>query len=243
MFHLLRSKRKSCYNEDRNRLSFLLEWGNDVQESRHFSDNSIMHQNGTSSQYPPEEAASAAEPLPAGAEAQQGNDDARQTNPSVSRQPEVTTFSSPGLTPARRYGTAIMLLLLGLFVVGVIWYDGLSVIVCAIIGFILIAGFIWYLRTIAPAPFTLTLAADGLTRQEQGGEPQVIPWDQIARVKEEQFPNGKVIGIMVYARSKTSVYRALVLWRGDLPGFDAFRAALKASTLPETPWHLETVHE
>lgn len=137
----------------------------------------------------------------------------------------------------------MMLLALGLFVVGVVFYDGGSLIVSAILGFILIAGFIWYLRTIAPAPFTLSLTPEGLARQEKEGAPQVIPWDGMVRVKEEQFPNGKIIAVMIYAKSKSSVYRAFVLYRDDLPQFDAFRAALKASTLPETPWHLETVHE
>jgi hypothetical protein len=136
-----------------------------------------------------------------------------------------------------------MLFVLGLFVVGVVFYEGGSLIVSAVLGFLLIAGFIWYLRLIAPAPFILRLTADGLTRQEKASEPLVIPWDKIVRVKEEQFANGKIIGVMVYARSKHSVYRALVLYRDDLPQFDEFRKALKASTLPETPWRLETVHE
>jgi hypothetical protein len=202
-----------------------------------------MHQNGPSSQYPPEEAAPSAKPLPAGAETEPAPHDVPKTISSVSRQIAVSTFSSPGLTPLRRYGTAIMLLVLGLFVVGVVFYDGGSLIVSAILGFILIAGFIWYLRTIAPAPFTLSLTPAGLERQEKAGEPQVIPWDGMVRVKEEQFPNGKIIAVMIYAKSKSSVYRALVLYRDDLPQFDEFRAALKASTLPETPWQLETVHE
>lgn len=136
-----------------------------------------------------------------------------------------------------------MLFVLGLFVIGVVWYQGGSVIVSAVLGALLIAGFVWYLRLIAPTPFTLSLTAEGLVRQDEGSEPLVIPWDGIARVKEEQFPNGKIIGLMVYARSKSSVYRALVLWRDDLPQFDAFRQALKASALPETRWQLETVHE
>jgi hypothetical protein len=156
---------------------------------------------------------------------------------------EARTFASPGLTPVRRYGTAIMLLVLGLFVVGVVFYGGGSLLVSAILGALLIAGFIWYLRIVAPAPFTLSLTPDGLTRQERASEAQVIPWDKIARVKEEQFPTGKIIAVMVYARSQHSVYRALVLYRDDLPQFDSFRQALRASTLPGTPWQLETVHE
>jgi|SRR5579859_1849027 len=152
-------------------------------------------------------------------------------------------FASPGLTPGRRYGTAIMLFVLGLFVVGVVWYDGRSLIFSAILGFFLIGGFIWYLRLIAPAPFTLRLTPEGLARQEKSGEPLVIAWDCIARVKEEQFPNGKIIGVMVYARSTHSVYRALVLYRDDLPPFDEFRQALKETVLPGTPWQIETVHE
>ena len=160
-----------------------------------------------------------------------------------SRSASTIEFSSPGLTPLRRYGTAVMLFVLGLFVVGIVLYEGHSGIVAAVLGALLIAGFVWYLRMIAPAPFTLSLTPDGLVRKEGSGEPLVIPWNQFARVKEEQFSNGKIIGVMVYARSRQSVYRALVLYRDDLPQFDAFRKALKAATLPETPWQRETVHE
>jgi hypothetical protein len=170
-------------------------------------------------------------------------EDVVQLGPSSSHQGERREFASPGLTPGRKYGTAIMLFVLGLFVVGIVFYDGGSLIVSAILGLLLIAGFVWYLRLIAPAPFTLRLTPEGLTRQEKAGEPLLIPWDRVARVKEEQFANGKIIGVMVYARSTRSVYRALVLYRDDLPQFDAFRQALKASTLPETPWQLETVHD
>lgn len=162
----------------------------------------------------------------------------------ASRVTSTIEFSSPGLTPLRRYGTAAMLFVLGLFVVGIVWYEGHSGIGAAVLGALLIAGFVWYLRMIRPAPFTLKLMPEGLVRQEQGAaEPLLIPWNQFARVKEEQFTNGKIIGVMVYARSKHSVYRALVLYRDDLPQFDAFRKALKAASLPETPWQLETVHE
>jgi hypothetical protein len=205
-----------------------------------------MHQNAMSSQYPLEEVPQPAESPSVGAVPEQEQADARSEQPTSARQAhhvEASTFASPGLTPGKRYGTAIMLFVLGVFVIGVVWYQGGSVIVSAILGALLIAGFVWYLRLIAPAPFTLSLTAEGLTRQEQGQEPLVIPWGEMARVKEEQFPNGKIIGVMIYARSKSSVYRALVLWRDDLPQFDAFRQALKASTLPETAWQLETVHE
>lgn len=201
-----------------------------------------MHHESLSSQYPPEDAHAPADAAPEGASSISAQH-AAQPGTSAGQQVESREFDSPGLTPGRRYGTAIMLCVLGLFVVGIVFYEGGSLIVSAVLGLLLIAGFIWYLRLIAPTPFTLRLTPEGLVRQEKAGEPQVIPWDQIARVKEEQFANGKVIGVMVYARSKRSVYRALVLYRDDLPQFDAFRQALKASTLPETPWQLETVHE
>ena len=201
-----------------------------------------MHHESVSSQYPTGDAHEPAVRPPEGVNPAPAQNDAP-PDPSAAHHVESREFASPGLTPGRRYGTAIMLFVLGLFVVGVVFYDGRSLIVSAILGFLLIAGFIWYLRLIAPAPFTLRLTAEGLVRQEKGSAAQVIPWDQFARVKEEQFANGKIIGVMVYARSKRSVYRALVLYRDDLPQFDAFRQALKASTLPETPWQLETVHE
>lgn len=153
-------------------------------------------------------------------------------------------FPSPGLTPGRRYGTAIMLFVLGVFVVGIIWYEGRSGIIAAILGALLIAGFIWYLRMIAPAPFTLKLTPEAFIREEAGQEPLVIPWDKFVRVKEEQFPNKKIISVTVYKKvGARGVHRALVLYRDDLPRFDEFRRALRDATLPETPWHLETVHE
>ena len=161
----------------------------------------------------------------------------------ASRVTSAIEFSSPGLTPLRRYGTAAMLFVLGLFVIGIVLYEGHSGIGAGVLGALLIAGFVWYLKMIAPAPFTLSLTPEGLMRKESSAEPMVIPWNQFARVKEEQFSNGKIIAVMVFARSKHSVYRALVLYRDDLPHFDDFRKALKAATLPETPWVLETVHE
>ncbi|HEY7124547.1 MAG TPA: hypothetical protein VH540_11390 [Ktedonobacterales bacterium] len=153
-------------------------------------------------------------------------------------------FSSPGLTPGRRYGTAIMLFVLGLFVIGVVFYEGRSALISAIMGLLLIAGFIWYLRMIAPAPFTLKITPEAFIREEAGQEPLVIPWERFVRVKEEQFTNKKIISVTVYKRvGARGVHRALVLYRDDLPRFDDFRKALKEATLPETPWHLETVHE
>jgi hypothetical protein len=205
-----------------------------------------MHQNVTSSQHPAEDAFQPVEAMPAKAEPQlEEAGEHLDTAPAAHtlHHVEASTFTSPGLTPGKRYGTAIMLFALGLFVIGVVFYQGGSVMVSAVLGALLIAGFVWYLRLIAPAPFTLSLTEEGLTRQERGKDAQVISWGDMARVKEEQFPNGKIIGVMVYARSKSSVYRALVLWRDDLPQFDAFRRALRSATLPETAWQLETVHE
>ncbi len=201
-----------------------------------------MHHDSISPQYPTEDAPQPAD-APAGDDSPVSEQHAEQAATPASHHVETREFASPGLTPGRRYGTAIMLFVLGLFVVGVVFYEGGPLIVSAVLGLLLIAGFIWYLRMIAPAPFTLRLTAEGLTRQEKGHDPLLIPWDKIVRVKEEQFPNGKIIDVMVYVRSTRSVYRALVLYRDDLPQFDEFRKALKASTLPETPWRLETVHE
>ena len=203
----------------------------------------MMDSKNTSPQSPIGDAQQPADSTPTSATPVPEQANERQATPPAAERVPTREFPSPGLTPARRYGTAIMLLALGLFIIGVVFYEGRSVIVSAVLGALLMAGFIWYLRLIAPAPFTLRLAPEGLVRQEKSGEPLVIPWDRFVRVKEEQFSNGKIIGVMIYARSARSVYRALVLYRDDLPHFDEFRAALKASTLPETPWKLETVHE
>ncbi|HEU5370630.1 MAG TPA: hypothetical protein VFU69_19305, partial [Ktedonobacterales bacterium] len=73
-----------------------------------------MHQNAASSQYPSEDA------QPAGA-ASAPEQNAEHTV-SASHQVERRTFASPGLTRGKRYGTAIMLFVLGLFVIGVVFY-------------------------------------------------------------------------------------------------------------------------
>src|SRR5690348_12491068 len=104
--------------------------GIDLKNSTYSLDTSIMHQNAASSQYPSEDA------QPAGAApAPEANGEPAV---SASHQAEPKTFASPGLTPGKRYGTAMMLFVLGLFVIGVVFYEGGPLIVSAVIGFLLI---------------------------------------------------------------------------------------------------------
>ena len=116
--------------------------------------------------------------------------------------------------------------------------------VSTLLGAIFIGCFVWYLTIVAPQPFTLVLDSTGVARNEKGKEPVVIPWQSVAKVKEEVFKSGKSVSITMYKRvGEKGLHRAWVVYRDDIPRFDALLAALR-SGLPEgTPWMRERVHE
>jgi hypothetical protein len=122
--------------------------------------------------------------------------------------------------------------------------EGAAMLVSSILGVIFIGGFIWYLFSAAPKPFTITLDGAQLTRQETGAEPVIIPWSGIARVKEEYFPNGKTCSVAIYKRvGEKGVHRAWVVYGDDVPDFATLVAALRASLPESVPWMREAVHE
>lgn len=138
------------------------------------------------------------------------------------------------------------------------WQGG-SMLVSTIIGVVFIAGFVGYLRVIAPVPFTITLDGMGITRAELthaasagsenarksgAGEPACIPWQQVAKIKEERFKSGKSVSVTVYKRvGERGLHRAYVIYRDDVGDFDGLLGALRDG-LPETcPWLVERVHE
>ncbi|HEX8732249.1 MAG TPA: hypothetical protein VF725_09360, partial [Ktedonobacterales bacterium] len=101
-----------------------------------------------------------------------------------------------------------------------------------------------YLRVIAPTPFTLRLDERGVTRTDRGAEPLLIPWGGVARVKEELFKSGKTVSLTVYKRvGARGLHRAWVVYRDDIPQFDAFVEAFAAAVPEGRPWMRETVHE
>lgn len=165
------------------------------------------------------------------------------TAPTVSAAAPVL-FTSPGVTQGRKLGTGVFLGVLGAFTVFVAAEQGASVVVSTIIGLAFIAGFVAYLRIVAPPPFQVALDADALRYEEQGMTNVVIPWPHVVKVKEERFPNGLAISLTVYKRvGEKGLHRAFLVWRDDLPAFDQLVAALRARVPPATRWNIETVHE
>lgn len=151
---------------------------------------------------------------------------------------------SPGVSPRKRIITGIGVALVALLFFFIALHEGAPALVSTIIGAIFIAGFVGYLRVVAPTPFTLRLDNGGVTRTDRGAEPLLIPWGGIARVKEELFKNGTAVSVTVYKRvGARGLHRAWVVYRDDIPEFDAFVEALAAATPQDRPWMRETVHE
>lgn len=155
-----------------------------------------------------------------------------------------TRWVSPGVSARKRMLTGIgVALAAGVFFAIARW-QGASMLVSTIIGVIFISCFVWYLTIVAPRPFVLALDAAGIARTEAGGTLETIPWTGIARVKEEVFKNGKSVSLAVYKRvGERGVHRAWVVYRDDVPRFDALLAAVRAALPEDVPWMRETVHE
>jgi|GEM_PF-412703 len=170
--------------------------------------------------------------------------DTHDAPPVHARFTEAREWISPGVSLRKRWLTGIGVALAALIFLGVSLYEGSTALVSTLIGIVFIAGFIGYLRVVAPRPFTLRLDAQGITRTERNGEPVSVGWGQIARVKEEVFKNGTSVSLSVYKRvGARGVHRAFIVYRDDIPHFDDFSATFAAALPAETPWQRETVHE
>src|SRR5579875_1434953 len=107
-------------------------------------------------------------------------------------------FIGPGLSPFKRIATisgVIFLLALVLWIAireGI--FQGGSAVGSTIAAVLFIAGFVYYLRLIAPVPFTICLEKEALVKRSKKGEVIEIRWENLTRIKEEFFPNGKRIG-------------------------------------------------
>ena len=159
-------------------------------------------------------------------------------------------FIGPGLSLFKRIMT--ILGLIGLVVL-VLWiavyqhnaHNDASVIGSSIAAILFIGGFIYYLMLIAPVPFTITLSPQGVSKSNKRGETITLTWNEVTRVKEEFFPNGKRIGITVYRQvtQPGQKAKAWAVYRDDVTDLDGLASALKQA-MPETcTWQSETVHE
>lgn len=153
-------------------------------------------------------------------------------------------WASPGVSMPKRVLTGLAVALAAALFIFIAAHEGASMWASTLVGAIFIGCFVWYLRIVAPTPFTLRLDAAGITREERGGELTAIPWTGIARAKEEAFKNGTSVSLTIYKRvGERGVHRAFVVYRDDIPRFDAFLAAVRARLAEGTPYQRETVHE
>lgn len=151
---------------------------------------------------------------------------------------------SPGVSMRKRILTGVGVTLAAILFFLIAAHEGASALVSTIIGVVFLAGFVGYLQVVAPTPFTLRLDERGVTRFDRGAEPQFITWDNVVRVKEEVFKSGVTVSVAVYKRvGAKGLHRAWVVYRDDIPQFDAFVEAFAAALPLDRPWARETVHE
>lgn len=120
-----------------------------------------------------------------------------------------------------------------------------SAIGSTIAALLFILGFVYYLRLIAPVPFTIALEAEALVKRSRRGEVIEIHWEDLTRVKEEFFPNGKRIGVIAYRKvtEPGQKAKAWAVYRDDVTNIDELAEALKQAIPATCEWESETVHE
>ncbi|TMC56573.1 MAG: hypothetical protein E6J21_14950 [Chloroflexota bacterium] len=142
-------------------------------------------------------------------------------------------FIGPGLSPFKRIVTFAAVTGLTFLVLWIAIHQGASAIGSTIAAIVFIAGFIIYLRIIAPVPFTIEFGKESLVKRSKNGEVIEVRWDQLTRVKEEFFPNGKRIGITVYRKPSApqEKAKAWAVYRDDVTDLDALAKALQLASV------------
>ncbi|MBX5455267.1 MAG: hypothetical protein IRZ31_00070 [Thermogemmatispora sp.] len=164
---------------------------------------------------------------------------------------EPRTFVGRGLSPMKRAVTIVALLAITLAVLLIALHEGLSAVGSTIAALLFIAGFIYYLWIIAPQPFTITVSAEEIVKRSQRGETVVLRWEELARVKEEFFPNGTRISLALYRRPSADgqgehsgqPVRAWVVYRDDVDDLDGLAALIQQLKPADCRWESATVHE
>ncbi len=154
-------------------------------------------------------------------------------------------FIGPGVSRFKQTVTLGGVLAVTALVLWIAIHQGASAVGSTIAAVVFIAGFVWYLRIVAPVPFTISIEPQALVKRSRNGEEIALPWSSLTRIKEEFFPNGKRISISVY-RTVTDPKQKTKAWsvyRDDVTDLDGLAESLKR-TIPETcSWQSETVHE
>lgn len=154
-------------------------------------------------------------------------------------------FVGPGLSPFKRIVTMIGVLGLTALVLWIAIHQGVSAVGSTIVAILFITGFVIYLRIVAPVPFTIALEPEALVKRSRNGEVIEIRWEDLTRIKEEFFPNGKRISVIVYRKptSPEQKTKAWAVYRDDVTGIDNLADALKQAIPDTCQWVSETVHE
>ena len=164
--------------------------------------------------------------------------------PPASGADSAHTWVSPGVSVRKRWLTGIGVAIAAVIFFWIALSEGASMLVSTVIGVVFIGCFVWYLQSVAPAPFTIRLDDRGVSRTEASGEVQSAGWDGIAKIKEEVFKNGTSVSLTLYKRvGERGLHRSWVAYRDDLPDFDGLAEALRAGLPEDTPWIRERVHE
>lgn len=123
--------------------------------------------------------------------------------------------------------------------------EGASAQGSTIVAVLFILGFVVYLRIIEPVPFVIVLKSDALVKHSRNGDEIAVLWEDLTRVKEEFFANGKRISVTAYRKvtQPGQKAKAWAVYRDDVTDLDALAEALKQA-IPETcEWKSETVHD
>ncbi|MGI9060216.1 MAG: hypothetical protein ACR2H5_16745 [Ktedonobacteraceae bacterium] len=158
---------------------------------------------------------------------------------------QENVFIGPGISPLKRVGTILGVIGLTILVLWIAIHQGASAIGSTIVAIMFIFGFVLYLRIIAPIPFTIELGQEALIKRSKNGEVIEVRWEHLKRVKEEFFPNGKRISLIVYRQpaNPQEKPKAWAVYRDDVTDIDALAKNLQQA-IPETcQWQSETVHE
>jgi len=167
-----------------------------------------------------------------------------ETFPTPTASGAIGEWVCPGVSVRKRWMTGVGVACAAVLFFFIALSQGATMLVSTLIGVVFIGAFVWYLVSVAPEPFTIRLDAQGVTRADRGAEPALIPWDRVAKIKEEVFKNGTSVSLTMYKRvGERGLHRAWVVYRDDVPHFDALRDALRAGLPTETPWIREQVHE
>ncbi|MBE3560836.1 MAG: hypothetical protein IMW89_16690 [Ktedonobacteraceae bacterium] len=154
-------------------------------------------------------------------------------------------FVGPGLRPFKLYVTIFGVLALTALALAIAIRQGVSVIGSTIVALLFILGFAYYLRLIAPVPFTLTLEQQAVVKRDRNGQVIEVRWEELTRVKEEFFPNGKRISVTAYRKVTQPGQKAKVwaIYRDDVDNLDELAEALRQAIPPTCEWQSETVHD